>query len=176
MNGSQEMDLYLRGDFQAMDETVAAIRELKANGFSTNDLDVFSEEPVEFPRGVLDRPSHMSLAVVLGAITSCFLIVGFVYFTQHNYPLVTGGMPIFAFWSTAVVFYEITMLGAILTTFGRFLWESGLLRRDHRIPVPAVAPGTICLRVHCRQQQLKNASESLSRAGALKVERLLESA
>ena len=32
------------------------------------DLDVFSEEPVEFRRGVLDRPSRMSLVSVLGAI------------------------------------------------------------------------------------------------------------
>ena len=30
------------------------------------DMDLFSEEPVEFPRGVLDRPSHMSLVSVRG--------------------------------------------------------------------------------------------------------------
>ncbi|HMF78669.1 MAG TPA: quinol:electron acceptor oxidoreductase subunit ActD [Bryobacteraceae bacterium] len=176
MNGGKEAAFYLKADLQTKEAAMAAIRELKASGFNTNDLDVFSDRPVEFPPGVLDRPSHMSLFVVLGAMTFSCLIVGFVYYTQHDYPLITGGMPIFSFWSTGVVFYEITMLGAVLTTFSRFLWESGLLRRNRRIPVPAVAPGTICLRVHCRQEQLENAGQSLTRAGALKVERLAESA
>jgi hypothetical protein len=176
MSGGKDPSLYLRADLQTMETAMAAIRELKAHGLSEKDVDVFSDRPVEFPRGVLDRPSHMSLVVVLGAITSCLLIVWFVYYTQTNYPLVTGGMPIFSFWSTGVVFFEITMLGAILTTLGRFIWESGLLRRDRRIPVPDVAPGVICIRVRCQQDRLKNVSESLSRAGAVKVEKLLESA
>jgi hypothetical protein len=165
-------DLYVRADLQSMEAAAAAIRDLKANGFSAGDMDVFSDRPVEFPPGVLDRPSHMSLIVVLGAMTFFFFIVGFVDYTQHSYPLITGGMPIFSFWSTGVVFFEITMLGAILTTLGRFIWESGLLRRDRRIPVPAVSPGVICVRVRCRQDQLKNVNESLDRAGALKVETL----
>jgi hypothetical protein len=118
----------------------------------------------------------MSLVVVLGAIAFCLSIIGFVYYTQHDYPLVTGGMPIFSFWSTGVVFYEITMLGAILTTSGCFLWESGLFRRDRRVPVPDIVPGMICLRVRCRQQSLENISASLSHAGAVKVERLPEGA
>ena len=63
----------------------------------------------------------MSLAAVTGAITSCLLAIGFVYFTQHNYPLITGGMPLFSFWATGVVFYEMTMFGAIVTTFFWFL-------------------------------------------------------
>lgn len=172
MNNQSHAALYLRADLQNMQITAEAIRELRANGFSSNDLDVFSDRPVELPSGVLDRPSHMSLVVVLGAVVFFCLIVGFVYFTQYSYPLITGGMPIFSFWSTGVVFFEITMLGAILTTLGRFLWESGLLRRDRRIPVPPVGPGGICLRVRCTQEQVATASQSLHRVGALHVERL----
>ena len=43
---------------------------LQAAGIDAGDMDVFSEEPVEFPRGVLDRPSRMSLAAVVGAIVA----------------------------------------------------------------------------------------------------------
>jgi len=160
---------YVQGDFQGVEPSSAAIRELKAQGLTVADLDVFSTEPILYPAGVLDRPSRMSLAAVLGAMSFLVLIVLFVYYTQHAYPLVTGGMPIFSFWSTGVVFYEITMLGAILTTFVVFLLESGVLRRGSGAPVPVVSPGLICLRVRCDAEGLPRVSESLSRAGAVNV-------
>ena len=75
----------------------------------------------------------MSLGAVSGAVLLGLLTIGFVSYTQHNYPLVTGGMPIFSFWATGAVFYELTMLGAILTTFVWFLWESGVLRRQAKL-------------------------------------------
>ena len=60
-------------------------------------------------------------------------------------------MPIFSFWATGVITYEMTMLGAIVATFAWFLWESGLVaRRDRSAPVPQVDPGSICLRVRCQ--------------------------
>jgi|KBSMisStaDraftv2_1062788.scaffolds.fasta_scaffold904068_2 hypothetical protein len=160
--------MYLKGDFQEKDAAAQALWDLKSEGFSSADLDVFSDEPVEFPRGVLDRPSHMSLTVVTGAITLCLLTIGFVYYTQYGYPLVTGGMPIFSFWATGVIFYELTMLGSILTTLACFLWESGLLQR-RRPPAPVIEPGIICIRVHCPADQAEKVSRCLTRAGARDV-------
>lgn len=170
------MSTYLTGTFSSKEIAVQAINQLKAGGYGPDDLAVFSDEPVEFPHGVLDRPSHMSLAVVSGAVLFFLLIVSFVYFTQHNYRLVTGGMPIFSFWPTGVVFYEITMLGAILTTFGWFIWESGLLRRDKSVPVPAVEPETICLRIRCATEKFDSAATILRSAGAANVAKLEKAA
>jgi hypothetical protein len=160
------VNVYLAGDFQDKKFAAQAIGELKINGIGPDDLDVFSDEPVEFQSGVLDRPSHMSLAAVTGAVTVCLSTIGFVYFTQHDYPLITGGMPLFSPWATGVVFYELTMLGAIVTTFLWFLKESGLLRRGRRAPVPAVEPGVICLRVHCGSDQADTVRRFLERSGA----------
>jgi Protein of unknown function (DUF3341) len=161
--------VFLTCDFHQKEATVRAVQELKANGFGLDDIDVFSDEPLEFPRGVFERPTRMSLAVVTGAITFCLLSVGFVYFTQYNYPLITGGMPLFSFWATGVVFYELTMLGAIMTTFVWFLRESGLMRRGHRAPVPAIEPGLIYLRVRCGPNQTNEVAGLLKRAGANNV-------
>src|SRR5690349_18815312 len=97
---------------------------LRANGASHDALDIFSEEPIEFPRGVLDRPSRMSLASVAGAILFGALATAFIWWTQRNYRVITGGMPVFSFWSTGVITYEMTMLGAIVSTCVWFLWES----------------------------------------------------
>ena len=158
--------MYFKGDFREKRSAAEAIGDLKANGFMPDELDVFSDEPVEFSRGVLDRPSRMSLAAVIGAMMACFGAIWFVYFTQHNYPLITGGMPLFSGWATGVVFYELTMFGAIVTTFLWFLKESGLLRRRRQSPVPAIEPGIISLRVRCTASQAEAAVRCLERAGA----------
>jgi hypothetical protein len=164
--------MYLIGEFREKNAAAAAIRRLRANGITPADLDVFSEEPVEFPRGLLDRPSHMSLVSVSGAMLLGTLATAFLWWTQHDYKLVTGGMPIFSFWATGVITYEMTMLGAIVATFGWFLWESGLVRkRDRSAPVPEVDPGSLCLRVRCRRDEAAQAIDAMRSAGALDVKR-----
>ena len=164
--------MYLIGEFREKAAAAAAIRSLRAGGAAPADLDVFSEEPVEFPRGVLDRPSRMSLVSVSGAILFGTLATAFVWWTQHDYKVVTGGMPIFSFWATGVITFEMTMLGAIVATFGWFLWESGLLRkRDRSAPVPQVDPGSLCLRVRCRGDEAAQAIDAMRGAGAVDVQR-----
>jgi len=164
--------MYLTAEFPDAETAAAAITALRGRGLHPAAMDLFSTTPIELAPGVLDRPSRMSLAAVAGAVALCLLTVGFVYFTQHHYPLVTGGMPLFSFWATGVVFFEMTMLGAIATTFLMFLWESGLLRRRAIGPVPTVEPGSIWLRVDCQTPQVAEAGECLYHAGATKVERL----
>jgi hypothetical protein len=162
--------MYLIGEFPEKNSAAAAIRSLRAGGLGTADFEVFSEEPVEFPRGVLDRSSRMSLVAVSGAILVGAMATGFIAWAQHDYRLITGGMPIFSFWATGVITFEMTMLGSVLATFGWFLWESGLLRKgDRAAPVAKVSPGSICLRVRCEGNQAARASEAMRRAGALRV-------
>lgn len=166
------MSIYLSGDFANVEPATRAVRDLKAHGFGPADLTVFSDEPILFPRGVLDRRSNMSLTAVLGAITTMLLATGFVYFSQHNYPLITGGMPIFSFWATGIITYELTMFGAILSTFGCFLWESGLIRKRDGAPVPPILPERIHLRVRCQPEQSDEANQLMLRAGAAEITRL----
>jgi Protein of unknown function (DUF3341) len=164
--------VYLMADFREQPKLEAAILALKAAGIDAADMDVFSEEPVEFRSGILDRPSSMSLVAVLGAIVTGGLATAGVYAAQHNYQLTTGGMPIFSFWGTGVITYETTMLGSVLATFGWFLWESGLLRkRDKSIPVPTVLPGVMCLRVRCFDPHVTRVRQILDSAGATDIAR-----
>ena len=164
--------MFLAGVFLDQETAIRALRDLKASGFPSADIAVFSDEPVEIPRDVLHRSSHMSLAAVIGAITWCLLTIGFVYFTQYNYPIVTGGMPIFSFWPTGVIFYELTMFGAIVTTFFWFLRESGLLRRNRRAPAPGFEPGIISLRIDCRSNREDTIRQALESAGAKDIRAL----
>lgn len=164
--------MYLIGEFRDKTSIAQAIRNLQENAASEAELDVFSEEPVEFRRGVLERPSRMSLASVIGGILFGLLATAFIYFTQHHYQLVTGGMPVFSLWATGVITFEMTMLGAIVATFAWFLWESGLARRrDRDAPIPEVEPGSLCLRVRCRADEAARASDTMRHAGAITIQR-----
>ena len=164
--------MYLIAEFQDRPKLENAILALKAAGIGSADMDLFSEEPVELRRGILDRSSRMSLVAVLGAIVVGGSATAGVYAAQHNYALVTGGMPIFSFWGTGVITYETTLLGAVLATFGWFLWESGLLRgRDKTAPVPLVPPWGMCLRVRCSDTHVARALQILDVAGAIGIER-----
>lgn len=153
------------GEFEDRDSIIRALRALKEQGLKPRDLDVFSSVPLDLPRSALERRSHMSLGVVTGAITSCLLAIGFVYFTQYDYKVVTGGMPLFSFWATGVIFYEVTMFGAIVTSLFLFLYESGLLGPG-RLPAPVFEPGSICLRVQCQPEQQETVSRLLETSGA----------
>jgi hypothetical protein len=164
--------MYLTGEFPDRESAVAALHSLKARGVEQEDLEVFATEPPDLPPGVLDRPSRMSFYAVCGAAATGSLATLFVYFTQHHYPLVTGGMPVFSFWATGVITYEMTMLGAIASTFVLLLWESGLLRWRDRSPVPAVEPGSTYVRVRCQDREVAETGECLYRAGAVRVEKL----
>jgi hypothetical protein len=158
--------MYVSGEFQERDSIIRALRVIRENGLSADAVKVYSDVPLELPRSALDRRSHMSLGVVTGAVMFGLLVIGFVYFTQYNYPLVTGGMPIFSFWATGVVFYELTMLGAIISSLIWFLAESGLLQRRKRPPAPTFGPGLICLRVQCGPNQESTIRRALETSGA----------
>jgi hypothetical protein len=163
--------MYLLGEFRDKDAVASAIHLLRAAGVNNSDIDLFSEEPVEFGRGVLDRPSHMSLMAVSGAVVLGSAATAFVWWAQNNYAVNTGGMPTYSFWGTGVITYETTMLGAVLATFGYFLWESGLIRkRDRTAPVPVVPAECICLRLRCAGGDVATQAALLRQAGANSVE------
>ena len=162
--------MYLVAEFRDRAAAAEAIQQLRAQGTSDADLDIFSEEPVEFRRGVLDRPSRMSLVAVASGAGFGLLATGFINWAQHNYQLATGNMPVFSMWATGVITFEMTMFGAIVGTFGWFLWESGLGRkRNKKAPVPAVEPGSMCLRVRCTAEASEQATAAIRRAGAVAV-------
>jgi hypothetical protein len=166
--------MLLSTEFRDPDAAAAAIQALSNEGFDKRSMDVFSTEPVEFEPGVLDRRSHMSLLAVAGAIVNTFLAATFMFWTQLDYPLVTGGMPLTSYWAVGVIIFEMAMAGAIAGTVAAFLWESGLLRGVRKQPVPKLRDDAIFLRLRCDERQASQARETLIGAGAAEVTTLEE--
>lgn len=132
---------------------------------------LISCEPLEEEGfGWEEQRSPMPWLAVMGAFVGGTCGYMLASFTQRTYPLVTGGMPIVAMWPTGIVMYELTMLGAIITTIATFLIGAGLPNFKKRLYDPEVTNGKILVGVldpdsDCRA----GLEEELRRAGAEQV-------
>lgn len=168
--------MILTADFGDPQSVASAIRALQTRGYGAEEIDVFSTAPVELAGTLLKRPSRMSLVAVASAVVFGLSAIAFVHYAQNDYRIVTGGMPIFSWWSNGVIFYEFTMFGSISATFVMFLLESGLLGRRRSAPAPVLEAGRIYLRLLCNSDDATPAADCLYQAGAASVEKLEQQA
>jgi Protein of unknown function (DUF3341) len=140
--------------------------------FNLKAIVIMSSEPLleEEGFGWEDQRTLMPWLAPLGALAGGGVGYALSAFTQRTYPLPTGGMPIVAMWPTGIIMYELTMLGAILTTIVAFVIESGLPNYKKRLYDPEVTNGKILVGVseldaNCRVEL----EQLLYRAGAGQV-------
>lgn len=155
----------LTAKFDNKDSLAAALGE-----FASLDAVIYSAKPVEFEPGVLDRPSRMSLVAVTCAVLTGLAMTGFMLWTQGDYPLVTGGMPLKSLWPIGVITYETTMLGAIAGIFLSFLIE-GRFFRKHSAPPEALDSEGLFLQIPCKASEFETLAEQLRAQGAVSVEK-----
>lgn len=161
----------LSAEFKHLGSIERAVEALVSAGFNRSSIDLYSFQPVELRPGVLERPSRMSLFAVAGAILSGTAATAWIFWTQHDYPLVTGGMPISSGWATGVITYETTMAGAVAGILVGFLIEGGYLRKRRRGPAAALDSDAVFLEVSCPEEQYPLAEKVLREAGASHVRR-----
>ena len=162
--------MLLTAEFSTTESITGALAALKAEGLSARDLELFSDRPIELPAGMLERRSNISLMAVLGGVVNGGLATAFIFFTQRNYPLITGGMPLTSGWSTGVVSYELTMAGTVAGVMLAFLWEGRLLFNGRKgAPPPALKEGSTFLRVRCGEDRAPATIRCLRQAGAIEV-------
>lgn len=159
------MHLTARFDDEAL--VAPAIEALLEAGVAPQAIEVFSPRPVEVPAALHPRRSRASLLAVLGAAINGSLATAFMFYTQHDYPIVTGGMPLRSWWATGVISYELTMAGAVAGLMIALLWEAGLWRR--RLPAPVLDNNSVFVRVECSGESSIAALERLHQAGAVSV-------
>src|SRR5207302_3310587 len=131
------------------------------------DITVISAEPFEaFEFG------HRDHSMILFRLAMCGGIAGFISGvlltrgTEIAWPLVTGGMPIVAWWPNLVIIFELTMLGAIVTTVISLLVSAKLPRFKKTLYDPAVADGKILVGVPGSSDAIRDA---LTSSGAVAV-------
>ena len=124
-------------------EAIAALHELKAAGVPHSSITVMSSEPLHLEPDEAPKTRIGGFAIGGGLIGAAFAMLLTVW-TSRQVNLVTGGMPIVSPWAFGIIVFELTALGAILATFGRMIFEAGLLgRRDLTDYDEALANGKV---------------------------------
>jgi len=118
-------------------------------GFSGKDIAVLSGEPYEgYGFGQRDNVTRMPWIAALGALAGGLSGWVFVAFTQKTYPMVSGGMQLVTKWPNGIITYELTMLGAILTTLFVLLITARIPDwRGRKLYDPAISNGKILIGV-----------------------------
>jgi hypothetical protein len=130
---------------QAVDSLRAASAQLK---FDSRQIVVISGEPHE---GYAFTDEHHTSVpyrwALLGAIVGGCSGYLLTTLSQKSYPLVTGGMSLTPAWTNGIIVYELTMLGAILTSLVVLLVGAGLPSFKPVIADPEIAAGRILVGV-----------------------------
>ena len=125
-----------------------AFTALRQAGVAEPDITVISSEPFEaFEFSHRDKSMILFRLAGLGAAVGLIAGVLLTSGTERAWPLVTGGMPIVAWWPNLVIIFELTMLGAILTTVVSLLVAARLPAGKRSLYDPEVSDGKILVGV-----------------------------
>ena len=136
------------GLFDGPDAAQRAYTGLKRAGISPRDITVVSSEPFEaFEFSHRDHSMILFRVALLGGLVGFASAIALVVGTEKAWPLVTGGMPIVAWYPNLVIIFEMTMLGAIVATVVSLLVTAGLPRFGKSLYDPAISDGKILVGV-----------------------------
>ena len=152
--------------FDSADEALAAEAALLREGFSREAITVMSNEPIHRNEGSDGGESHIGSCAVIGGVIGAATAVLLTVMTAKRMGLVTGGMPLVTPWAFGIIVFELTMLGAILSTLARMLYESGLARpRGLKHYDDSVADGKVVVSAMCSSDPLAEKAQRVLRRG-----------
>ncbi len=159
------------GLFPGPDAAERGMNALRAMGIASEKIVVMSSEPFdEYSFTHSDHKTVMPWLATLGGLvggTCGFLLARY---TQVAYPIITGGMPLVSPWPTAIVTYELTMFGAVMTTVITLLITARLARRRPAPYDPEISNGKILIGVMDPSDAARSDLETrLLNAGAVQV-------
>ena len=159
------------GLFPDPESAERGMNALNRAGVSPNRIVVMSSEPFDgYSFSKMDHATPMPWLAACGGAVGGTLGFLLARLTQEAYPIVTGGMPILAAWPSGIVTYELTMLGAVLTTIVTLLVTTKLPNWKSKLYDPEVSDGRILIGVlepsDASRAEIEN---RLRGAGAVKV-------
>lgn len=140
-------------------------------GFRNEDITVLSGEPYEeYGFGKRENVTRMPWLAALGGLMGGLSGWWFVAFTQKSYPLISGGMHLVTKWPDGIITYELTMLGAILTTLVTLLITARIPDwRGRKLYDPAISNGKILIGIVNPPEQARGELEKRLRAAGAEV-------
>ena len=125
-----------------------AVDELRRSGVADQSITVIASQPYEeFEFSHRYKETWLFWIAAGGGIIGLGSGLGLALVTETFWPLVTGGMPIVAWWPNIIIMFELTMLGAILATVVSLLIMTKLPTVESRVYDVAVSQGKILVAV-----------------------------
>jgi hypothetical protein len=126
-----------------------AFDQLRKAGIADRDITILSSEPFEeYAFGQRDRENWMTWIAAGGGLVGLVTAYLLTSITQQVWPIDTGGMPVVTNWSNLIVIFELTMLGAVITTVITLLITARIPNwKEPALYDPAVSDGKILIGV-----------------------------
>ena len=125
-----------------------AVNRLRAAGIADRDITVISAQPMEdYEFGRMDKDTWMWWLACLGGLIGMAVGFGLTWLTETSWPIVVGGLPIYAWWPNLIIIFELTMLGAITATVATFVVSALMPSRGRSLYDPEVTDGNILVGV-----------------------------
>jgi hypothetical protein len=136
------------GLFPDPDSAQCAVDELRRTGVDDASITVITSQPFEeYEFSRRDKRTWLFWIAAGGGVLGLGAGLILAYVTETLWPIVTGGMPIFAWWPNIIVLFELTMLGAIIATVLSLLITTELPTKKAKLYDPAVSQGKILVAV-----------------------------
>jgi hypothetical protein len=104
------------------DDVQRAVDNLRSAGVAESDIIVISSEPIEeYEFSHRDSATWIYWMAGVGGVFGLLFGTWLTRMTELAWPLRTGNMPIVSWWPNMIVIFELTMLGAMLSTVGTLL-------------------------------------------------------
>jgi hypothetical protein len=158
--------------FPDLDPAADAIEHLRSLGVHDECMNVVSGIPVT--ESMLGRPSQWTNVprIALGGATLGFgagLFLAFIAPYLYPYPIQVSTQPFVPGPPTAIVLFELTMLGMLLSTFLGVFLDSFFPNYRPMKYVPEVSDGKICILVECPHVDETKITDALKKLGAESV-------
>jgi hypothetical protein len=125
-----------------------AVNRLRAAGLADREITILTAQPMEdFEFGHIDSKTYMWTIACGGGLVGMSLGFFLSWLTETSWPINTGGLPTFAWWPNLIIIFELTMLGAILSTVITLVITAFWQDRGNKLYDPEVTEGKILVGV-----------------------------
>jgi hypothetical protein len=136
------------GLYSDPDSAQHAVESLRRAGVGEASITVIASQPYEeYEFSHRYKQTWLFWIAAGGGALGLGVGLALAYLTETLWPLVTGGMPIVAWWPNIIIMFELTMLGAILATVVSLLLMTDLPTVRAGIYDPEVSGGKILVAV-----------------------------
>ena len=161
------------GLYSHPDSAQHAVESLRRAGVADDSISVLASQPYEeYEFSHRYKQTWLFWIAAGGGALGLWLGLGLAYLTETRWPLVTGGMPIFAWWPNIIIMFELTMLGAIIATVVSLLAMTELPTIRSKVYDPEVSQGKILVAVeNPADGEISTLERTLKGSGITEVKR-----